>query len=230
MTKLKTITTATLGALTALGGAYLVRNFNAHRRPRPVPRELLWGAYKVQLPGDGVGKLFHCRYSVTIDRPRIKSTALLEQIKLRFPDFCPKLMANFTKTCGSAHTMRVGDEYSIGILGPWDGQVRVTEVTKNSFTFVTLEGHPEAGQITFAVVPHPTRPDAIRFEINSWARSRDMLVNLSYDQIKIGKEVQKNVWVTFCDHVVATSGGNRVGEVDVVREERTQEGEVIPIV
>lgn len=225
-----TKTLFTIGALTALGGAYLLRALTAHRRPRPVPRNLLWGKYNVQLPGDGVGDLFHRRYSVVIDRPQIKGRALMDRIKTDFPEFCPKLLADFKKTLGQPHIMRVGDEYSIGILGPWNGEVRVAEVGKTQFTFVTLEGHPEAGQITFALVGEPTRPGAIRFEINSWARSRDVLVNLSYEGIKIGKEVQKNVWSTFCEQVVAASGGERVGEIEVVTEKHTRDGEVTPLV
>jgi hypothetical protein len=224
----------TIGAIPALiaaaGGAYLLRSFQAHRRPRPVERELLWGDHKVQLPSDGVGKLFYRRYSVTIDQPQINEAALLKQIELNFPDFSPKVLADFTKTRGDRHTLRVGDEFNIGILGPWDGKVRVSEVKRNSFTFVTLEGHPEAGQITFAVVPDPGRPGALRFEINSWARSRDALVNLSYEQMKIGKEVQKNVWTIFCENVVAASGGKQAGEVEVITEQRDEEGEVIPVV
>lgn len=221
---------ATLGTLVAVGGAYALRALNAHRRPRPVARELLWGKHDVQLPEDGVGDLFHRRYSVVIDHPRLKRQALMDRIKTDFPEFCPKLLADFKKTQGHPQIMRVGDEYSIGILGPWNGEVRVTEVGKTQFTFVTLEGHPEAGQITFALVQEPTRPSAIRFEINSWARSRDALVNLSYEGIKIGKEVQKNVWSSFCEQVVVASGGEQVGDIEVVTEQHTRDGEVTPIV
>ena len=45
--------------------------------------------------------------------------------------------------------MRVGDEFTIRIPGPWDGPVRAVEVDATSFGFVTLEGHLEAGRIRF---------------------------------------------------------------------------------
>lgn len=214
----------------ALAGALLVRGATRHRRPRPVARELLWDGHRVQLPRDGYGVLFHRRYSVTIDRPRLRGRKLMDRVKVDLPDFSPRLLASFKKIRGHPRVMRVGDEYDITILGPWNGGVRVAEVTPTSFTFVTLEGHPEAGQITFAVTPHLTRPGAIVFEINSWARSRDMLVSLGYKEGKIGKEVQKNAWVTFCERVVEASGGTRFGEVEVSTEERDVEGEVIPVV
>lgn len=216
--------------LAALAGAMLLRAATRHRRPRPVDRSLMWGRHRVQLPGEGYGALFHRRYTVVIDRPRMRRRALMERVKADLPAFSPKLLADFTKTKGHPARMRVGDEYRISILGPWNGEVRVAEVTPTSFTFVTLEGHPEAGQITFAVTGNASRPGAICFEINSWARSRDMLVSLSYNEGKIGKEVQKSAWVTFCERVAEASGGARHGEVEVVTEERDDAGEVIPVV
>jgi hypothetical protein len=211
-------------------GALLVRGATRHRRPRPVARDLLWGEHRVQLPGEGFGVLFHRRYSVVIDRPRLRGRRLMERIKSDLADFSPRVLARFKKIKGHPRIMRVGDEYAITILGPWNGDVRVAEVTPTSFTFLTLEGHPEAGQITFAVTGHASRPGAICFEINSWARSRDMLVSLSYREGKIGKEVQKNAWVTFCERVAEASGGTQYGEVEVTTEERDVEGEVIPVV
>jgi hypothetical protein len=216
--------------LVAAAGAGLVRLFTPHRRPRPVPRALLRGRDDAQLPSEGHGTLFHRRYGAVIDRPRLKGRALMDLVKADLRSFSPRLLADFKKTKGHQRIMRVGDEYHITILGPWNGGVRVSEVTPTSFTFITLEGHPEAGQITFAVTGNATRPGAICFEINSWARSRDMLVGLSYDQGKIGKKVQENAWVTFCERVAEASGGQLHGEVEVVTEEHDGAGEVIPVV
>lgn len=216
--------------LAALLGAYLVRAATAHRRPRPIPRHLLGAGQRVQLPSEGYGVLFHRQYSVVIDRPRLRRRALMDRVKADLHEFSPKLLADFRKTKGHTRHMRVGDEYQIAILGPWNGGVRVAEVTPTSFTFVTLEGHPEAGEITFAVTRNLTRPGAISFEINSWARSRDMLVGLSYKEGKIGKKVQENAWVTFCERVVEASGGTKHGEVEVRTEEHDPKGEVVPIV
>lgn len=216
--------------LAALLGAYLVRAATAHRRPRPVPQEVLGGDERVQLPAEGYGVLFHRRYSVVIDNSRLRRRALMDRVKADLHEFSPKLLANFRKTKGHSRQMRVGDEYQISILGPWNGGVRVAEVSPTSFTFVTLEGHPEAGQITFAVTRNVTRPGSICFEINSWARSRDMIVSLSYKEGKVGKEVQKNAWVTFCERVAEASGGTIHGEVEVRTEEHDPKGEVVPIV
>ncbi|GAB4437395.1 MAG: DUF1990 family protein [Chloroflexi bacterium OHK40] len=190
----------------------------------------MWGETRVQLPSDGEGPLFHRCYYIDIARPRLTREALMARIQRDLPDFAPAALAAFRKVKGHPQRMQPGDEYDIRILGPWNGQVRVTEVTPTSFSFMTLAGHPEAGQITFAVQKSPVAEGALRFQIRSWARSRDMLVSLTYREGKIGKELQKNAWVTFCERVVKASGGQSLGEVTVETEERDFTGEVIPIV
>jgi hypothetical protein len=139
--------------------------------------------------------------------------------------FEPQNHARFSKTEGSPERMRVGDRFDITIAGPWNGAVRVVEVSPQSFSFVTLRGHPEAGQIRFRLTAHPERPGALRFEILSWARSRDMLVGLAFSAA--GKEIQKNAWAEFCMNVVEQSGGAQVGDVSVLTEERPFEKEVV---
>jgi hypothetical protein len=57
-----------------------------------------------------------------------------------------------------------------------------------------------------------------------------MLVSLSYHEGKIGKVIQENAWVTFCERVVKASGGTQVDEVQVATEERDDDGEVVPII
>jgi len=212
------------------GAALLGWLIRRRPRPRPVPRRLMWGKQRVQLPGDGYGVLFHRRYWVDIDRPKLSAKALIEHVKCDVGAFCPRLLADFKKSLGHPTAMRPGDEYAITILGPWNGVVRVVEATPTSFTFVTLEGHPEAGQITFSARRHTTRPRTLRFEIQSWARSRDMLVSLGYHEGRIGKAIQKNAWVAFCERVAEESGGAILGEVQVATEELGEQGGVVPVV
>lgn len=199
------------------------------RRPRPVPADLLTSGERVQLPDEGHGPLFQRVYAVEFAGSRLKPEALMGRVKADLAAFSPRLLAHFKKTKGHPTAMQVGDEYHISILGPWNGSVRVVEVTPSSFTFITLAGHPEAGQITFSVEPLSKVRRGMRFEIHSWARSRDMIVGLSYKEVGIGKEVQKNAWVTFCERVVKASGGRALGDVTVDTVEEQHEGPVIPI-
>ncbi|NJM05781.1 DUF1990 family protein [Candidatus Gracilibacteria bacterium] len=195
------------------------RNLSAQvpqETPPEVPRHLSWRGRKLQLPADGDGPLFHRQYRVDITGATVSPDALFTQIVRDLPHFAPEALAKFKKVKGETAKMRVGDEYDIEILGPWNGSVRVSDVEHNAFTFVTLEGHPEAGQISFRLEPNGL---TLRFSILSWARSRDMLVGLGYQQAQVGKEVQKEVWVEFCERVVKASGGEQVGDIEVITEE-----------
>jgi hypothetical protein len=196
--------------------------------PDPAPRgtpAAEWDKVAVQIPGDGFGPLFHRRYRADIRAPRLTAEQLMARVQRDVGSFSPHTLAEFKKTSGRRGRMAPGDEYAITILGPWNGSVRVVDVTPTSFTFVTLRGHPEAGQITFRAVSHPAERGALRFEILSWARSRDMLVSLTYKEAGVGQEIQKNAWVTFCERVVKASGGALTGEVVVDTEERDFDGE-----
>lgn len=213
----------------AAGGRLGRIAFWRRRTPRPVPARLTRGGKAVQLPGDGHGPLFHRRYAVEFEGAQAGAEELMGRVKANLADFSPSLLAKFEKCKGDPAVMREGDEYDITILGPWNGMVRVVEVTPTSFCFITLEGHPEAGEIIFSLEPVKARSGALRFEICSWARSRDMIVGLTYKEVGVGKEVQKNAWVTFCERVVEASGGRKLGEVTVVTEEQRFDGEVIPV-
>ncbi|MCZ8156832.1 MAG: DUF1990 family protein [Leptospira sp.] len=56
---------------------------------------------------------------------------------------------------------------------PWNGSVRVIECSPNSFIFQTLEGHLEAGQITFSY--SSLGKDDYTLTVESLARCRDPL-------------------------------------------------------
>ena len=176
-----------------------------------------------QLPSDGAGPLVHRRYYVDFERAKLNPETLFARVKQHVESFSPEELARFRKTKGRAADLAIDDEYHIEIFGPWNGSVRVSDVTPTSFTLVTLEGHPEAGEIRFCVKPHPTRKKAFRFEIESLARNRDQLVRLGYREARIGQEAQRRTWCTFCERVASASGGRRLGEVEVVTEELTRE-------
>jgi uncharacterized protein (UPF0548 family) len=181
------------------------------------------GTRAAQLPVDGDGALFHRRYSVQIADSRLTAAALIREVGLRFGQLTPTALADFEKVKGKPWSLEVGDEFDIVLLGPWNGSVRVIEVLPDSFCFVTLEGHPEAGQIRFRTVPG--QDGALTFEIVSWARSRDSLVGLAYGAG--GKEVQKSTWVQFLESVVELSGGMQLAQITVETQEQPFEDAVI---
>jgi hypothetical protein len=125
--------------------------------------------------------------------------------------FAPSEFASFQKALGAANRMEIGDEYVVRMPGPWDGPVRVVEVTPTSFRLATLEGHLEAGEIEFRV----TEGVPTVFEIESWARSGDRLSDLLFDHARISKEVQLHMWTSVLERVIEASGGRREGCLEV---------------
>ncbi|KAA9332057.1 DUF1990 family protein [Hymenobacter busanensis] len=167
-------------------------------------------------PADtGSGPHIERRYYIDLEAPAKSAAELMKVIQCDVEHFSPDLLANFEKRKGEQGRLRVGDEFHIKILGPWNGSVRVTEVSPQHFELLTLEGHPEAGRIRFSTRQLPKPAGALRFEIHSRARSRDGLVAFAYSTIGVGKQVQEQTWVTFCQRVAEASGGRPLGPVQV---------------
>lgn len=174
----------------------------------------------------GSGPLLERRYFIDIARPTLTPVQLMAAVQADVPHFSPEVLADFRKKNGDDDALQPGDEFSIKILGPWNGCVRVTEVSATAFEFITLEGHPEAGRIRFETHYLNDRPDVLRFEIRSLARSRDGLVAFAYDTLGGGKLLQEATWVEFCRRVAAASGGQALGNVVVETFRHDEAGHV----
>lgn len=168
-----------------------------------------------QPAAQGTGPQLARRYYLDVLRPHLMPAQLMAAVQADLPRFSPGLLADFERTRGEDGALRVGDEFHVKILGPWNGSVRVTEAGATFFELVTLEGHPEAGRIRFEAHWLDGRPDALRFEIRSLARSRDGLVAFAYDTIGGGKLLQEATWVEFCQRAGQASGGQALGKVVV---------------
>ena len=156
----------------------------------------------------GYGPHFIRRYSVMVHTPKVRGSELMRRLQADINNFSPQQNACFTKSRGEPSVMAVGDVFDIRICGPNDGTVVVTEVTESSFTFHTLKGHPEAGEITCSI---GHEGDGLRFRIESHARSKDMLVHLMYHTLGIGKYKQGETWTHFCNVVADVAGGESDG-------------------
>jgi hypothetical protein len=162
-------------------------------------------------PQDGCGPLFHRRYSTQIRDAELAPSELMSELKANVNRAAPTKFARFQKVLGDKHAMAIGDEYVVRMPGPWDGPVRVVAADECSFRLATLAGHLEAGQIEFRV----RSDELITFEIESWARSSDRLSNLLYHHLRMAKEVQLHMWISFLEGVVSLSGGRMTGGVEI---------------
>jgi hypothetical protein len=173
---------------------------------------------EVQSPGDGTGPLFHRRYRTRIRDARLGADELMDSIQRRPNATSPTTFARFQRVDGGHGGLSAGDEFVVRMPGPWDGPVRVIHAGPRSFRLATLIGHLEAGQIEFRVAPDGE--GRLTFEIESWARSSSRLVNLLYHRLRMAKEVQAHMWISFLERVVRLSGGRMTGGIEI-RTERT---------
>lgn len=185
--------------------------------PHLLDKSIFQGERLPQFLQDGVGPLFHRRYYVDIADVAMSKEELMTEIQSHLNSFSALDMAFFEKTEHSdSSEMKVGDDFFVHIVGPWNGPVRVINVSPTSFSFITLEKHLEVGEIQFRLIDHPDRDDVIRFEIRSWTRSQNWFVNLLYDRIPLTKISQTRMWVYFCQRVVEVSKGEALDEVHVM--------------
>ncbi|RYZ99234.1 MAG: DUF1990 family protein [Proteobacteria bacterium] len=148
-----------------------------------------------QSAAEGVGALFHRKYRVHLGVAREHALFTMALLQANINEFAPQLLAKFEKAGGENGTMKEGDCYQIYISGPWNGPVRVAKVFKEGFTFETLVGHMEAGEILFKV---EEILNELYFTIESVARSKDALVDLVYDKVPVARLAQTTMWISVC--------------------------------
>lgn len=196
--------------------AFSTRSVTRERDYLPAPP--VPDAPDVQHEEDGDGPRFHRRYRVDIAQTTKSPEDLVACIGRDIQAFVPEEIAVFQKTIGAAGSLADGDRFDIKIRSPWNGPVRVVETSPTSFALATLDGHLEAGLIRFSAADHPTAPGALRFTIESWARSADAFVDFVYDDLGIAKKAQEGMWTFFCNRVAETCGGEQMGEIEVLTE------------
>jgi hypothetical protein len=182
----------------------------AEELPPELPGHLVHERF--QLPEHGSGPLFRRRYSVRIEGARLGPEQLMAELQRAPNRAAPIEVAVFRKTKGGDGPLQVGDEFLVRMPGPWDGPVAVVDRTPTSFRFATLAGHLEAGQIEFRTAADG---DAVRFEIESWARSGDWLSGLLFDRVRVAKEMQLHMWTHFCERAAKLAGGRIRGGITI---------------
>jgi hypothetical protein len=164
-----------------------------------------------QVLAAGRGPLLHRTYAVRITGGQLSPAALISLVGTSLNWASPE-MAVFRKTRGTGGGLQAGDELVVRMPGPWDGPVRVASRDETSFRLVTLDGHLEAGEIEFRAGPDG---DALRFEIESWARAGDRLADVLYNRLRLAKEIQLNMWTHFCLRAADLAGGRPQGGVTI---------------
>src|SRR3954465_12087608 len=94
---------------------------------------------EVQEADHGTGPLVHRLYRTEIHGAEMSPEDLVGCLQDDLDRVAPTEFASFQKLDGTGRRMAVGDEYVVRMPGPWDGPVRVVDVTATSFRLATLE-------------------------------------------------------------------------------------------
>ncbi len=188
----------------------------------PVAATIRPGA-AIQVADSGSGPLVHRRYEIELQGVTLAPSEILSLVQQHLTELPPSALADFVKSRGAQTVLSVGDEYQITMLGPWNGVVRVADKGRDFFTLVTLDGHPEAGHITFSVRHDAIRSDSCSVRVESWAKARDALVNVAF-RFGPGSQVQTEVWVTFLQRVASLVGVAPLPSVQISSESVANSG------
>lgn len=168
-----------------------------------------------QPPSEGAGPLNHRSYRICVVRPALDAAALFEAFRTDPNEFSPTSFATFVPDPAPAG-LRVGDEVTVNLPGPWNGPVRVAAVEPNRVRLETLDGHMEAGWIEMRTTDLTLDGQpAVEFVIESFARSGDPAFDAIYHLGGIGKLVQTEMWVRVLQRAVEISGGTQRGRFRV---------------
>lgn len=164
---------------------------------------------------EGAGPLLQRDYWAVIRDCELRPSEVADLVGRQFEGFPPEELVEFERTAPADRCLQVGDELHIGIRMAGECDVRVVHADACSLTLATLEGHPEAGRITFGAY----RNDAgdVVFHIRSRARSSNRAKYLGF--LMMGEAMQTNTWVDFVNAVANHCGSGVLGEIRTSTQE-----------
>jgi hypothetical protein len=169
---------------------------------------------KIAYAATGSGPLLQRDYVGVIEGSDWTPEILTEEVRKHFADFCPKETATFQCPGTAGEALSVNTELRIQISGILPCQVRVVHCDGRSLTLRTLDGHPEAGRITFGA--GDDEQGRLTFRIRSRARAGGLLHYLGF--LLMGRSMQARCWIRFIGRVAEAGGGRLVGPVRVSTE------------
>ena len=141
-------------------------------------------------PVDGFGQLWQKTYRLVIDRPGLTPQKVIKALKQNLPAFQPPYNRFYPSPRGIAPGEVVAiDSSTPG--GPVSTGVLVLYADDVSFTFMTPQGHPESGWVTFSAFEENGK---IIAQIIGLARANDFVYEVAFHAV--GSKMQVNTWKT----------------------------------
>lgn len=139
-------------------------------------------------PVDGFGQLWQKTYRLVINKPGITPESIILTLKQNFPMFQPPYNRFYPTPKGILPGEVVAiDSSTPG--GPVSTGVMVLYSDEKSFTFITPQGHPESGWVTFSVSEIDGK---IVAQILGLARANDPVYEAAFHTV--GSKMQIKIW------------------------------------
>lgn len=181
------------------------------------PSETPTANHAVQPATEGAGPLLQRDYWAIIEQSALNPEETIDMVRTHFSTFAPKEMVQFYTPDDAARKLEVGQDMKLDMLLIGVSAVRLVHLDARSLTLRTLEGHPEAGRITFGA--QADEQGRLVFRIRSRARAGGPLHLVGFTMG--GKAFQTRIWKTFIQRVAAACNGTILGEV----REQTREAQ-----
>lgn len=155
----------------------------------------------------GVGPVTCRRYWIDIASPRRPDTEVIDLMLQRLPHMIPPVLAAFRRVRRGREPTRVGDRFTVLMLGMRRGRVQVVEVGSTHFRLQTLRQHSESGWIAFCSEPLPA--DGYRLMVVSQVRASSWYDRVTY-LLGVGI-LQRMTWESGLRRALKLSGGRKAG-------------------
>jgi anti-anti-sigma regulatory factor len=153
-------------------------------------------------PIQGFGQLWEKTYVIDLSDTNLKPEQIISTLKQRFPEFQPPENRFFPSPRGIApgevvliNASTPGGLVATGIV--------VLYVGKDTFTFITPQGHPEAGWVTFKSFEEHGR---IILQIQGMARASDPVYEMAFRMA--GSTLQRQIWTHVLESFARHTGSN----------------------
>jgi len=176
----------------------------------------------------GSGPLLQRDYWAVIASCRLSPSEVTDLVARDFCAIAPEALVRFQRcdVAPAAHALEVGDELAVSIRAAGDCRVRVIHRDRNSLTLGTLEGHPEAGRITFGA--YRNEPGDVIFQIRSRARASSGVRYAGF--VAVGEPMQTTAWTDFIDRLAHIAGDGVIGAIHAETREVDDEPEDPPTI
>ena len=151
-------------------------------------------------PVDGFGQLWQKTYQLRVGREGVTPEEVIQALKQNFPSFQPSYNRFYPSPAGiQPGEVVLIDSFTPG--GPVSTGVMVLYADDRSFTFITPQGHPESGWVTFTSF---VRDGTVMAHILGLARANDPVYEVAFRTV--GSDMQTRIWTYLLGSLAAHVG------------------------